>query len=55
MQDAESYQRILEVLDRAEAIEAIREGLESAKQGKTMSLDRFDKEMRKGVRTAIKR
>ncbi len=50
VQDAESYQKMLELLDRAETIEAIREGLESVKQGKTMSLDQFDKEMRKKFR-----
>jgi prevent-host-death family protein len=49
VQDAESYQRMLELLDRAETIEAVREGLESVRQGKTMSLDEFDKEMRKKI------
>jgi prevent-host-death family protein len=55
VQDAESYQRMLELLDRAETIEAIREGLESVRQGKTMSLDQFDKEMRKKIRARKKR
>jgi len=55
VQDAESYQRMLELLDRAEAVEAVREGLESVRQGKTMSLDQFDKEMRKKIRTPKKR
>lgn len=55
VQDAESYQRMLEVLDRAEAIEAVREGLESVRQGKTISLDQFDKEMRKKIRAPKKR
>ena len=55
VQDAESYQRMLDLLERAETIEAIREGLESVKQGKTMSLDRFDKEMRKKIRVPKKR
>jgi prevent-host-death family protein len=55
VQDAESYQRMLELLDRAEAIEAVREGLESVRQGKTMSLDQFDKEMRKKIRAPKKR
>ncbi len=50
VQDAESYQRMIELLDRAEAIESVREGLESVKQGKTMSLEKFDKEMRKNIR-----
>jgi prevent-host-death family protein len=55
VQDAESYQRMIEVLDRAETIEAVREGLESVRQGKTMSLDQFDKEMRKRIRAPKKR
>ena len=55
VQDAESYQRMLEVIDRAETIEALREGLESVRQGKTMSLDRFDKEMRKRISASKKR
>jgi prevent-host-death family protein len=55
VQDAESYQRMLEVLDRAETIEAVREGLESVRQGRTMSLDQFDKEMRKRISAPKKR
>jgi PHD/YefM family antitoxin component YafN of YafNO toxin-antitoxin module len=55
VQDAESYQRMLELLDRAETIDAIREGLESVRQGRTMSLGQFDKEMRKKFRTSKKR
>jgi prevent-host-death family protein len=55
VQDAESYQRMLEVLDRVETIEAVREGLESVRQGRTMSLDEFDKEMRKKIRAPKKR
>ncbi len=55
VQDTESYQRMLEALDRAEVIEAVREGLGSVRQGKTMSLDGFDKEMRKRIRGPKKR
>lgn len=55
VQDAESYQRMLELLDRAETIEAVREGLESVRQGKTISLAEFDKEMRKKIRAPKKR
>jgi prevent-host-death family protein len=55
VQDAESYQRMLDLLDRAETIEAVREGLGSVRQGKTMSLDEFDKEMRKKIRAPKKR
>ena len=55
VQDAESYQRMLELLDRAETVEAVREGLESVRRGKTMPLDQFDKEIRKRIRAPKKR
>ncbi len=45
VQDAESYQRMLELLDRAEAIEGIRKGLEDVKQNKTKSLADFEKKL----------
>ena len=45
VQDAESYQRILELLDRAEAIEGIRQGLKDVKQNKTKSLEDFEERM----------
>ena len=45
VQDAESYQKILELLDRAEAIEGIRRGLEEVKQNKTKSLKDFEERM----------
>lgn len=46
IQDAQSYQNMMELLERAKTIEAIREGLVDVEQGNTMSLDDFDKEMR---------
>ena len=55
VQDAESYQRMLEALDQAETFMAVREGLVSVGRGKTMSLDRFDKEMGKKIRAPKKR
>jgi prevent-host-death family protein len=55
VQVADSYQRMLELLDRAETIEAIREGLDAVKLGNTMSLDQFDKEMRNKIRTPKKK
>lgn len=54
VQDAESYQRMLELLDKAETVEAIRQGLSDVEEGKTMSLDQFDKEMRKKIRAPKK-
>jgi prevent-host-death family protein len=54
VQDAESYQRMLEVLNRSTAIEPVLEGLESVRQGKIMSLNQFDKEMQKKIRSPKK-
>ena len=34
VQDAKSYQKLLDLLDQAEAIAAVREGLESMQRGK---------------------
>ena len=47
VRDAESYQQMLEVLDRAETVGAALEGLEAAS-------DRFEKEMRKRIRVSKK-
>lgn len=55
VQDAGSYQRMIELLDRAETLKAGQKGLKSVRQGKTMSLDEFDKEMRKKIRVPKKR
>ena len=42
-------------LERAETIEAIRDGVESVRQGKTMSLNQFDRKMRKKMSAPTKR
>lgn len=47
VQDAESYQKILELLDRAEAIEGIRQGLADVKQNRTAPLKDFEEKMSK--------
>ncbi len=47
VQDAQSYQNMMEIIERAKTIEAIREGLLDVEQGKTMSLEDFDKEMKR--------
>ena len=47
VQDAASYQKILEMIDRAEAIEGIRRGLESAKHGKGKPAREVFEELRK--------
>lgn len=49
VQDVESYQRMLEALDWIENIKVVREGLESVRRGKTMSLEQFGSEMRGGI------
>jgi hypothetical protein len=50
MREAESHQRIVELLDQAETIQALQEGLESVRRGETMPLAQFDKERRKKIR-----
>lgn len=55
VQDIASYQQMLKLLDRAETIEAVREGIESVRRGKTMSLHRFDRQMGKSTRPKKKR
>lgn len=47
VQDARSYQKLLETLEHLEAVQAIREGIEDVEQGRTMSLEEFDREMRR--------
>jgi prevent-host-death family protein len=41
VQDAEAYQRLLDVAARADAVEGIRQGLEDAKKGKTRPAKKF--------------
>lgn len=54
VQDAKSYQRLLELAERLETIEAVREGLASMKRGEgrpaEVVFDELEKELRgKGV------
>jgi len=44
VQDAESYQKLLNAQDRMEAIEGIRRGLESMKQNKGKPAEKFFQE-----------
>ena len=46
VQDAESYQKLLEAKDRLEAIEGIKRGLLDVEEGRTQPLAEFDREMR---------
>lgn len=45
VQDADSYQKLLEAVDRAEAVEAIREGLEDMKAGRVIPVEQFFRQM----------
>lgn len=46
VQDAESYQKLLDKLDRLEAIAGIKQGLADVEAGRTKNLDDFAREMR---------
>lgn len=46
VQDAESYQKLLDALERLEAIAGIKQGLEDVETGRTSSLTEFEQEMR---------
>ncbi len=46
VQDAESYQKLMDELERLEAIAGIKQGLEDVEAGRSTSLSEFDLEMR---------
>jgi PHD/YefM family antitoxin component YafN of YafNO toxin-antitoxin module len=46
VQDADSYQKLLEAADRAEAVSALQEGMAQSARGEGSSLKKFDKRMR---------
>lgn len=46
VQDAESYQKLLELVERLETIAAIREGLEDMKNGRTRPAEEVFEELR---------
>jgi PHD/YefM family antitoxin component YafN of YafNO toxin-antitoxin module len=47
VQDVASYQQLLELIERLEAIEGIQRGLDEMKAGKGKPVDQVDKEIRK--------
>jgi len=47
IQDPDSYQKLMDMAERFEAISAVQEGITQAKAGKGISLARFDRRMRK--------
>lgn len=46
VQDAESYQLMLERLERAETVAAIRHGIEQAERGEAIPLEEAEKQLR---------
>ena len=48
VQDARSYQRLLDMVDRAEALAGIWEGLQDVRAGRTKPLDEAFEEIRGG-------
>ena len=55
VQDAVAYQKLLDVVDRAEAILGIRRGLEDVKEGRTMNLEEFGSKLRTPMKTSGKK
>src|SRR3954469_2761091 len=47
VEDAGSYQKLLDMVDEREAIDAIKEGLEQADRGEMIPLEQFDRKMRR--------
>jgi prevent-host-death family protein len=47
VQDAASYQKLLDLAEEARVVEGIRQGLEDMKAGRTISLDGFKEHVRK--------
>lgn len=46
VQEARSYQKLLDLIDRLETIEGVKRGLQDVSEGKTKPLAQFDAEMR---------
>lgn len=53
VQDAQSYQAMLDVLDEAEAIVAIERGLQESRQGKGLLAQAFMEKMRKKYKVNV--
>jgi prevent-host-death family protein len=51
VQDAGSYQKLLELVDRLEAIAGVRKGLEESKRGEGQSIEDAVREIREDVET----
>jgi PHD/YefM family antitoxin component YafN of YafNO toxin-antitoxin module len=46
VQDADSYQKLLDEVEQARALEGIRQGLEDMKAGRTLTLEQFKEHVR---------
>ena len=55
VQHAVAYQRLVELVERAEALAGVRRGLEDIHTGRTMTLDEFEGRLRKRLRAAKRR
>ena len=47
VQDAESYRKLLDLVEDARALEAVRQGLADREAGRTISLDEFKEHVRR--------
>src|SRR5262249_30738325 len=54
VQDAKSYQRLLDIAERLETIQAVKEGLASIENGEGRSLDGVFDEIEKGIRKKVR-
>lgn len=46
VQEAQSYQKLLDLIDRLQTIEGVKRGLQDVNEGNTKPLTQFDAEMR---------
>ena len=51
VQDATAYQRLLDIVERAEAVAGIRRGLADLESGRTMSLEEFEERLRRRMKS----
>jgi prevent-host-death family protein len=54
VQDAKSYQRLLDLAERLETIQAVREGIASADRGEGQPMDELFDQLEKELRAKVK-
>ncbi len=54
LQEAESYQKMLDLIDRLEAIEGIRRGLQAVEEGRVQPVKEAFAEIRRNVKARLK-